>query len=136
MKYRFVVLNIAWFAAFGAAWRQGWIDLVLDGDQTRLSVVIFAVFLVGVIAIGAHRRHLARYIEHKLVMLGLIGTVIGFIIALRGIDPGASGDLDAVAGMVTQLIRGLGVAMFTTLVGSIGSVWLGALLYFTEPRRR
>ncbi len=134
MLYRFAVLNIAWFAAFGAAWRQGWIDLVLDGDQTRFSVAIFGVFLVGVIAVW-RKRSLARFIEHKLVMLGLIGTIIGFIIALSGIDASASGDLDAVTGMVTQLISGLGVAMFTTLVGSIGSVWLSALLHFTESGR-
>ena len=33
-----------------------------------------------------------RYIANSLVFLGLIGTVIGFIIALSGVDPAAAYD--------------------------------------------
>ncbi len=65
-----------------------------------------------------------RTIANSLVILGLIGTVIGFIIALTGIDPNAVADIGAIAPMVSTLIEGMSVALYTTLVGSVFHVWL------------
>lgn len=65
-----------------------------------------------------------RNIANSLVLLGLIGTVIGFIIALSGIDPEAATRVENVAAMVSTLINGMSVALNTTLVGSLLYVWL------------
>ena len=58
------------------------------------------------------------------VILGLIGTDIGFIIALSGVDGRVSSNPEEVSKMVSTLIQGMSVALYTTLVGSICSVWL------------
>lgn len=58
-----------------------------------------------------------------LVTLGLIGTVIGFIIALSGVDPSRMGDAASIGPMVATLIDGMGVALYTTLVGAVLGVW-------------
>jgi hypothetical protein len=65
-----------------------------------------------------------RHIANSLVVLGLIGTVIGFIIALSGVDPDIATNPSAVSPMVARLIEGMSVALYTTLVGAILSVWL------------
>ena len=65
-----------------------------------------------------------RAISNSLVFLGLIGTVIGFIIGLSGIDAAATTDVDKVAPMITQLINGMSVALYTTLLGAVLSIWL------------
>ncbi len=65
-----------------------------------------------------------RTISNSLVVLGLIGTVIGFIIALTGIDANAVADIGAIAPMVSTLIQGMSVALYTTLVGAVFHVWL------------
>ena len=65
-----------------------------------------------------------RHVANSLVLLGLIGTVIGFIIALSGVDPETVADVDKIAPMVGELIRGMSVALYTTLVGAILSLWL------------
>lgn len=65
-----------------------------------------------------------RHIANSLVFLGLIGTVIGFIIALSGVDPNRAADADNVADMVATLISGMSVALNTTLVGAVLYVWL------------
>ena len=65
-----------------------------------------------------------RHLANSLVFLGLIGTVIGFIIALSGIDPNAAADVDSIGPMVSTLISGMSVALYTTLVGAILNVWL------------
>lgn len=65
-----------------------------------------------------------RHIANALVVLGLIGTVIGFIIALSGVDPASASNADSVAAMVATLISGMSVALYTTLVGAVLHVWL------------
>ena len=65
-----------------------------------------------------------KFLANTLVILGLIGTVIGFIIALSGVDGSVSSNPEEVSKMVSILIQGMSVALYTTLAGSICSVWL------------
>ena len=57
-----------------------------------------------------------RQIAGSLVVLGLIGTVLGFIIALSGVEPTRAADVQAISPMVATLIQGMSVALYTTLV--------------------
>jgi MotA/TolQ/ExbB proton channel family len=65
-----------------------------------------------------------RHVANSLVLLGLIGTVVGFIIALSGVRPEVVSDVGAIGPMVSTLIGGMSVALYTTLVGSLLNVWL------------
>ncbi|NIR91696.1 MAG: MotA/TolQ/ExbB proton channel family protein [Gammaproteobacteria bacterium] len=47
-----------------------------------------------------------RHIANNLVLIGLIGTVLGFIIALSPVAPEAAADVNAVTPMVSTLIAG------------------------------
>lgn len=67
-----------------------------------------------------------RHIANTLVLLGLIGTVLGLIQALSGIRGDAAGNADAVGPMVSTLIQGMSISLYTTLVGSILNLWLMA----------
>jgi len=174
LVYRFVLFNIVAGAFLGVAYIHGYIDMVLAADQTQLSIVIFAVFLVGLafcsflilgvsrelnkvrsfepgelsqasrylgklsecayedrsIIAGAfrlrlsHRISVVRHFANSLVLLGLIGTVVGFIIALSGIDPQKAADFGSISPMVSTLIRGMSTALYTTLVGAVLNLWL------------
>ncbi len=65
-----------------------------------------------------------RQVAGSLVLLGLIGTVVGFIIALSGVQPEHASDVKAITPMVSKLIAGMSTALYTTLVGSVLNVWL------------
>ena len=65
-----------------------------------------------------------RHIANSLVLLGLIGTVVGFVIALSGVRPELASDINAIGPMVSTLIRGMSIALHTTLVGSLLHLWL------------
>lgn len=65
-----------------------------------------------------------RQTADSLVFLGLVGTVIGFIVALSGVDPQTSTQVDEVASMVATLVAGMSIALYTTLVGAVLHVWL------------
>jgi hypothetical protein len=74
----------------------------------------------------SHRISVVRNIANSLVLLGLIGTVLGFIIALSGVDPENASEVSAIAPMVSTLIDGMSTALYTTLVGAVLNVWLMA----------
>lgn len=65
-----------------------------------------------------------QHVANSLVFLGLIGTVIGFIIALSGVDADAVADVSAIGPMVSTLIGGMSVALYTTLAGAVLNIWL------------
>lgn len=174
LVYRFLLFNIIAFSFFGVAYVHGYVDMVLAADRTMISVVIFTVFLSGLVMCGvqiftvsqeldktrrfdpnqashaaayldklgacatddrsvvagaarlslSHRISIIRHMANSLVLLGLIGTVVGFIIALSGVDPAKAADFAAVSPMVSTLIRGMSTALYTTLVGGVLNLWL------------
>jgi hypothetical protein len=74
----------------------------------------------------ASRIAIIRYVANILVLLGLIGTVLGFVIALSAVSAEGSGDVSKIAPMVAKLLVGMSVALYTTLVGTVLHLWLGA----------
>lgn len=72
----------------------------------------------------SHKIQIVRQVANMLVFLGLIGTVIGFIIALSGVTPEGVTQIDSVATMVATLIHGMSIALYTTLLGAVLNVWL------------
>ena len=72
----------------------------------------------------AHRIGRVRHLASTLVLLGLIGTIVGFVIALSGVDQSAVTDAAAIGPMVATLLHGMAMALFKTLVGSVLNVWL------------
>jgi hypothetical protein len=65
-----------------------------------------------------------RHLANSLVLLGLIGTVVGFIMALAGVNPETSADAASIGPMVSTLISGMSVALYTTLIGAVLNIWL------------
>jgi hypothetical protein len=88
-----------------------------DGDARGILAAALRLKL-------SHRVAVVRQIAGSLVILGLIGTVIGFIIALSGVHPEQAADVKAITPMVSTLIAGMSTALYTTLVGSVLNVWL------------
>lgn len=172
--YQFAALNLPGVALLGIAWHRGWLDNLVAVDPTRLTLVIVAVFAVGML-LAVHRlwridheldcirsfnppadawarryrdevrgrssgsRSIAastlrirvtdyiaviRHVAGSLVLLGLIGTVVGFIVALSGVDPDKAADVNSMTSMVATLIQGMSVALYTTLAGAVANLWL------------
>lgn len=60
-----------------------------------------------------------------LLKLGLIGTIVGFILMLGSVANAASLDVNTMQKILTQMSAGMGTALLTTLTGLIGSILLG-----------
>lgn len=118
--YRFIILNILALAIVAALGWSGYLLPLFVTDESRLTIVIAALFLIGWVwswkeavtlsmALNNSKRRgpqpacdalrdkaVAKTewlgsVSEWLVALGLLGTVIGFSMALAGIDQGAVG---------------------------------------------
>ena len=66
------------------------------------------------------------YAVDILIKLGLLGTIIGFILMLGSIANTSQLDVNTMQKVLTQMSRGMGTALYTTLAGLVASILLGA----------
>lgn len=64
------------------------------------------------------------YAGKTMVTLGLIGTLVGFIYVFMSINLSEFGNYEAIGKIIGEVLIGMGIAIYTTLVGSIGFVWV------------
>jgi len=119
-------------ALFVGAWHVGWLHMIWEADKSYLSAGIFGLFLYGWYAIFRNRWDRVEFAAEQMPNLGLIGTVVGFIMALMSIDPAVAMTASGAQGLVTALISGMGVALYTTLVGSVGYIWLALMTHLFD----
>ncbi len=121
---RLAILNFG-FACFiiWAAW-LGYLQFVFTHDVSHLSYLISAVFLASLAGIFLGKTSHIERVEVWLVTLGLIGNLIGFVLAMHGIDTGALGTAEGVQKVAANLLAGMGVAFCSSLVGAVASIWI------------
>lgn len=150
LLYRFALFNGGMTALFGYLASKGYVAAAVAGDPTGLSLLIALVFIIlmgstarrvwktskamnrlkaGVTPMGNPWTKRLVKIKHIhdgaswLAYLGLIGTVIGFIISLSGVDLGALATAQGVQAMIPSLMAGMKVALYTTLAGAFFGIW-------------
>lgn len=125
----FSIMNLSFAAALGATWLNGWLPAVFEADASFISYVIVAALVAGLIQ--AWRGYPGRcvYYANAAVVLGLIGTVTGFIIAFSGVDAESVATVAGTTAMVTALVSGMGVAFYTTLMGAVVYLWLSFVVH-------
>ena len=152
LLYRFIIFNFLMFSGVAALVWAGYLIPIFETDQSRLTFGIVGLFAVGwcwclrevwIVSGSLNRSKALDYraataseaekallkiewledVSEWLVGLGLLGTVIGFSIALSGVDQdsvtGASGAQNAVA----HLMQGMRIALNTTLLGASLAIW-------------
>lgn len=88
-----------------------------DGDHTQLTEVLSEQLR------GQHET--GWFVTNMLVKLGLLGTVIGFILMLSSVMSIESFDISEAQGLLGTMTVGMGVALNTTMLGLISSMLLG-----------
>jgi len=135
-----LVAILAISAGLEIAWIKGTIQAIYESDFTKISVVIGFIFFWQTIICGnqmwLQTKKIARYEESEesiesgwlwsdiVLSLGMIGTVIGFMMMLTGFIGVDFSDFDSVQGLITKLSSGMATSLSTTLVGLITSVLL------------
>ena len=150
--YRFVLANMLGVALCMALAWSGHLVPVFAADQSRVTFAISGLFLVGLawtlkeavcVSRGLNRSKAQGYrpasvadaekamlkvewlesVPEWLVGLGLLGTVIGFSVALSGIDQDSVMQATGAQNAVAALMSGMRVALNTTLLGAALAIW-------------
>jgi hypothetical protein len=121
---RLAILNFGFCCFLAWAWWLGYVGFVFTHDVSHISYLISGLFAASMAGVFLGRTgHLERA-EVWLVTLGLIGNVVGFIIALQNIDTGSLGTAEGVQKVAASLLAGMGVAFCSTLVGAVAALWI------------
>jgi len=127
--------------------QQGYLHLLWEGDTTKLSFVLLSIFTVmsgwcgyktwtlsRFLDNGQTEEYLVEKIEHLMevgwftsdlcLSIGMMGTVIGFIMMLSGFTNIDVKDMSTVQGLIKSLGVGMSTALYTTLTGLVCSALL------------
>jgi len=127
----------------------GLLQSLYYADVTKLSIGIFAIFIWQSLTCGISLYSVTSYgsdrsIERKLergwfysdiiLSIGMIGTVIGFIMMLTGFSDINFENTDEIQNLIAKLGFGMSTALSTTLVGLIASVLLKVQFFLLETQ--
>jgi hypothetical protein len=122
-------------------------NYIWEMDKTKISFLIMVLYLLGTLYVGAriYRKESGAQIDHtktngiwfvaeQFLSLGLIGTVIGFIIMLTSIFSVDLSDTGNYSLLITNMLVGMGTALWTTLTGLIASMMLKNQIVYYESK--
>lgn len=149
-------LFLRWWLLFGVtvvssvfAYRLGWIDTILQKDESYLCAVTFVVFYFMTIWCGFKTWAISRALNNPLnfdergflydevhkrysrlveigwftsdlcLTLGMAGTILGFIFMLSGFETFNGQDPNSVQKILADLGRSMATALYTTIVGLV-----------------
>jgi hypothetical protein len=102
---------------------------MLQGDERRLDQTLL---LRGLADTLRGPNQLGTYAGDALMKLGLLGTIIGFIMMLAPIAGLDAADRASVRTSMGLMSDGMAVAMYTTLTGLIGSILVQTQYYMLD----
>lgn len=124
---------------FGISFHFGSYEYLLNNDLTKLSFLIILIWIVTSFVIGYKSFNNSNdysktwFISDACMTLGMIGTVIGFMLMLgssfENIDPANTAQTKQV---ISYMAQGMSTALLTTLIGLIASLFLKIQLIVAE----
>lgn len=125
----------------------GTYEYLWEIDQTKLSYVVIVMFVGVTIFIGLLTYHardgdqlftrhlsLCYYLAEKMMALGMIGTLIGFLLLLNSVFGGQINlaDTGAAQKVLGLMAKGFATSSVTTVVGLIAATQIKAQLVNLE----
>lgn len=107
----------------GGRWRAAWLA---DRHAGRAE----AAQLLSERSHGPHET--AWWFASAAIKLGLLGTVVGFIVMSMQISHMQLFDISEVQTLLKQMTQGMAIALYTTLVGLAANLWLGLQLLLLD----
>ncbi len=122
-----IVVNTVFVSGLVSQWFTGHLQFVFSHDVSGLSYVIVGILAISLfISMRGDTSHLFE-VRDLMVSIGLTGSLIGLIVLISGLDFNTLGTIEGVRTIGEQVLKGMGIAFCSSLVGAIASVWIYAI---------
>jgi MotA/TolQ/ExbB proton channel family protein len=121
---RFVILQAIGAAGIVGLWIAGVADRPFTGNNAFLCWLIAGIGLLGIVCVYLERWGDVDWIATHVVRIGLLGTVVGLIVAFSAAGAGGSADPNEIRAMIASVIDGMYVSLYATLMGIAANLWL------------
>ena len=121
---RCIVLQAIGAAAIVGLWIAGVASKPFEGENAVLCWLITGMAALGVLCVFLRRWPDVQWLATHVVRLGLLGTVVGLIIAFSAARAGGSADPSEVRPMIAAVVDGMYVSLYATLLGIATNLWL------------
>ena len=121
---RCVVLQAIGAAGILGLWIAGIANKPFEGDNAFLCWLIVGVAGLGILCVFLQRWRDVEWVATHVVRIGLLGTVVGLIIAFSAAKAGGSADLSEVKPMIAAVVDGMYVSLYATLLAIATNLWL------------
>jgi len=142
MNKRFLVwwlVVVMQLVGLGVATYYGAIPFLLEHDITKLSFAVILMWSVATVIIG-YRSYKGRndfetpwFIGESCMTVGMIGTVIGFMLMLGSsfteIDPN---NVESMKRVIIDMAAGMSTALLTTFCGLVASLFVKVQIILQE----
>ena len=95
-----------------------------EGDNSFLCWLIVGIAALGVLCVFLQRWRDVEWLATHVVRIGLLGTVVGLIMAFSAAKAGGSADLNEIKPMIAAVVDGMYVSLYATLLGIAANLWL------------
>jgi hypothetical protein len=130
---RCVVVQTVGIAGIAALWIAGVAQKPFQGDNAFLCWLIAAIGALGILCVFLRRWNDVEWLATHVVRIGLLGTVIGLIVAFSAARLGGSADPNEIRAMISSVIDGMYVSLYATLLGIATNLWLKINLRLLGP---
>jgi len=96
-----------------------------QGQNTQAQDNEQSTLVATLIARAKGSNDIGWFLIDVLLKLGLLGTIVGFILMLGSVADTSSLDVNTMQKVLKQMSSGMGTALYTTLAGLVGSMSLG-----------
>jgi len=121
---RAVVLQAIGAAMVAGLWIAGLAGKPFEGNNGPLCWIIIGMGLLGIGCVFMQRWNDVQWLATHVVRIGLLGTVVGLIIAFSAAGQGGSTNPDEIKSMIAAVVNGMYVSLYATLLGIGVNLWL------------
>ena len=121
---RCVVLQAIGAAMIVGLWIAGLAGKPFEGNNGPLCWIIVGMGALGIGCVFAQRWQDVQWLATHVVRIGLLGTVVGLIIAFSAAAQGGSANPDEIKPMISAVVSGMYVSLYATLLGIGTNLWL------------
>lgn len=121
---RAVVLQAIGAAMLAGLWIAGLAGKPFEGNNGAVCWIILGMGLLGIGCVFMQRWKDVQWLATHVVRIGLLGTVVGLIIAFSAAGQGGSTNPDEIKPMISAVVNGMYVSLYATLLGIGTNLWL------------